>query len=416
MNIKDTAGVENKNWRRGFFAIMGGQTVSLIGSSAVQFALIWWLATETASPLVMALVGLLAFLPQFFLGPFAGVWIDRLPRKKVIIAADLFMGIVAAIFAMSFFIFDLPYWVACVVVGVRAIGGVFHLPAMQAAIPLLVPKDELVRVNGWSQFLQSGAFMIGPVLGAAMFAVWPLPVILLSDLVGALVAVLAIAFVKIPEIAAPPQEKHFLNEMKEGVKVYLRDKRLWIVTLVATICMVFFLPLAVFYPLMSSSYFKVTAWHASLIEFLYALGMMFGAALMAKFGTIKDKLVAAQIGLFVMGVTALLSGLLSANMAGFWIFAGLCLTMGASGIIFNIPFTAYLQETVPAQAQGRAFSFLGSLMSVTMPIGLAAAGPAAELFGVSFWFLASGAAIIAITGAGILITLKQYRFEKQYGS
>ena len=64
--------------------------------------------------------------------------------------------------------------------------------------------------------------MIGPVLGAAMFTAWPLPVILLSDLVGALVAVLAIAFVKIPEIAAPPQEKHFLNEMKEGVKVYLR--------------------------------------------------------------------------------------------------------------------------------------------------------------------------------------------------
>ena len=153
MKTKDTVGVENKNWRRGFFLIMSGQTVSLIGSSAVQFALIWWLASKTASPMVMALAGLPAFLPQFFLGPFAGVWIDRLPRKKVIIAADLSMGIVAAVFAISFFIFDLPYWVACVVIGVRTIGGVFHLPALQAAIPFyLRPKTN------WCESMAGASF------------------------------------------------------------------------------------------------------------------------------------------------------------------------------------------------------------------------------------------------------------------
>ena len=88
---------------------------------------------------------------------------------------------------------------------------------------------------------------------------------------------------------------------------------------------------------MSSNYFKVTAWHASLIEFLYALGMMFGAALMTKFGTIKDKLVAAQIGLFVMGVTALLAGLLSAHMAGFWDLCGAVPDNGRQRKHFYIP-------------------------------------------------------------------------------
>ncbi|GFN22156.1 hypothetical protein TAMC210_04720 [Thermanaeromonas sp. C210] len=85
--------MENKNdnskgWEKGFLTIAGGQTISLIGSSAVQFSLIWWLASETASPLMMSLAGLFAFLPQFLLGPFAGVWIDRLSRKTVIICAD----------------------------------------------------------------------------------------------------------------------------------------------------------------------------------------------------------------------------------------------------------------------------------------------------------------------------------------
>ena len=75
-------------WKQKFLTIAAGQTVSLIGSSAVQFALIWWLASETGSPMMMALSGLVAFLPQIFLGPFAGVWIDRLKRKYVAIRTD----------------------------------------------------------------------------------------------------------------------------------------------------------------------------------------------------------------------------------------------------------------------------------------------------------------------------------------
>ena len=64
-------------WKQKFLTIAAGQTVSLIGSSAVLFSLIWWLASETGSPMMMALSGLVAFLPQIFLGPFAGV----LPEK-----------------------------------------------------------------------------------------------------------------------------------------------------------------------------------------------------------------------------------------------------------------------------------------------------------------------------------------------
>lgn len=71
---------------------------------------------------MMAFSGLVAFLPQIFLGPFAGVWIDRLKRNYVVIGADLFIG---------------P-----------------------------VPADKLVKTNGRGTFLQSGAFMPGPVLGA----------------------------------------------------------------------------------------------------------------------------------------------------------------------------------------------------------------------------------------------------------
>lgn len=127
--------------------------------------MIWWLSTKTNSPLMLALAGLAAFVPQLILGPFAGVWIDRMKRKRVVIAADLFMGTVAALFSLCFLFTSPPAWSVCLVLGIRAVGTVFHTPAMQALVPLLVPREELVRANGWSQFFQSGAFMLGPVLG-----------------------------------------------------------------------------------------------------------------------------------------------------------------------------------------------------------------------------------------------------------
>ena len=387
------------HWRRSFFTVIAGQTVSLLGSSAVQFSLIWWLASETASPMMLAFSGLLAFLPQMLLGPFAGVWIDRLKRKTVLIGADLFTGLVATAFAAMFFVMEQPpYCTACVALGLRAVGGVFHTPAMQATIPLLVPREELVRAGGWGQFLQSGSFMLGPVIGAAMYAALPLPVILLTDLFGALVAALAVALVRLPELplrrdAAAP---NVLRELKEGAAVYARDRKLCFMTACITIGLVFFLPLSSFYPLMTSDYFQGTAWQGSLVELLYAAGMMLSALLTGMLGRMQNKLAWVHLGLLGIGATSLLCGLLPPTAFGYWAFAVLCMLMGASGNLYGIPYTAYLQETIPPELQGLAFSLMGSVMSFAMPIGLLISGPVAEAYGVPLW--------CALTGAVFLLT------------
>ncbi len=62
--------------------------------------------------------------------------------------------------------------------------------------------------------------------------------------------------------------------------------------------------------------------------------------------------------------------------------------MGGAGSAYNIPFVAYLQENIPAEAQGRAFSLLGSLMSLAMPVGLLISSPVAQIFGLicGFWY------------------------------
>ena len=83
-------------------------------------------------------------------------------------------------------------------------------------------------------------------------------------------------------------------------------------------------------------------------------------------------------------------------MRAWYVFAVTCMFMGGSGSVYNIPFIAYLQETIPAEAQGRAFSLLGSIMSLAMPVGLLISSPVAQIFGVNMWFLVAGIGILAV--------------------
>jgi DHA3 family macrolide efflux protein-like MFS transporter len=404
----DTQSEHNNHWKRIFYTIAAGQAVSYIGSSAVQFALIWWLTKETGSALMLSLAGLFAYLPQALLGPFAGVWVDRLKRKTVMIAADLFTGLVALVFAGAFFVGSPPYWAACLVLGIRAIGSVFHSPALQAAIPLLVPQEELVRANSVNQFIFVGSFMLGPVIGAAMFAVWPMEIILLSDLAGALAACLAISVVKIPELERKTQEaKYFFREMKEGLLIFLEDKKLFSLTVFSMMVFLFIMPLGSLYPLMVNGYFGGTAWHLSIVQIIYGIGMMAGAALIGGIGKkITNKIAVSISGLFLYAITALLCGILPPTTAALWIFAAICLVMGSGNNIFSIPFYTYMQETIPSEKQGRAFSLVGCLMSLTQPFGLLIAGPVAEIFGVAFYFIIAGGISMIITIVCILMVRK----------
>lgn len=395
----------NGGWKPRFYTIAAGQAISLLGSSAVQFSLIWWLASKTGSPMVMSMAGLAGFLPLMFVSPFAGVWVDRLKLKRVLIFADLFIALCAALFAVAASIGEPSIWLAFCMLFCRALGSAFHTPAMQKTVPMLVPETELMRANSVSQFLQSGAYMLGPVIGSALYAALPLETIMLTDVAGAVIACVSVALVEIPN---PAREQagapHMFREMLEGAKVLLSQRKLFVVTIMATICMMAYLPLSSLFPLMSSQHFGGTEWHGGIAEFAYAAGMLGSAALLGAKGEIKRKYLAMHLGLLVLGGTSLLCGLLPGQLSWFWAFAVLCALMGGGGNLYSVPYTVHVQQTIPPEAMGRVFSLIGSLMSFSMPIGLLIAGPVAERVGVGAWFLIAGAATLLIGAASLLIT------------
>jgi DHA3 family macrolide efflux protein-like MFS transporter len=109
-------------------------------------------------------------------------------RKTVMMMADPFIASVSALLAILFSIGIPSVRIVYVILFLRAAGSVFHAPAMQAAMPMLVPESELTKTGGWSQFIQSGSLMMGPVLGTMLMTAFSIPVVMLVDVAGAVIA------------------------------------------------------------------------------------------------------------------------------------------------------------------------------------------------------------------------------------
>ena len=352
---------------------------------------------------MLGISGLVAYLPMTLFSPLAGIAADRYNRKFISIFSDMAMGTIALIYAVLLFFFDLPVWTVFVMLCVRGIGSTFQQPAIQSIIPQLVPKDQLVKTNGWMQLLNSGSFLLGPVIGASLYAIFPMSIVLMSDVVGAILASIALAVAKIPKLEkAERKEQHFIAEIKEGLQVFKEDKKLFYIVTAEALCMFFYAPLSSFYPLMTSDYFKLSAMYGSAVELSFAIGMMVSSLLFSSILKINRKIRVSFIGLFAMGVMSLICGIIPPAYVGWFFFAGSCICLGASGNVHTIPLTAYMQETISPDKMGRAFSVLTLISSVTMPIGLLFSSPIAERVGVNVWFFISGLCMIMLT-TGVLI-------------
>ena len=190
--------MKQNNWKKTFAFIWTGQLFSTLSSSVVSFAVIFWLSVETGSAEVLALATISSLLPQLVLGLFTGVLIDRWDRKKTMIIADLYIALLTAVMAVLFYTGVAEIGFIYVLLALRSIGSAFHVPAMEASVPLLAPKSELMRVAGINNMIFSVSTIGAPALAAIFISALDMTWVLMFDVVGALIACGSLLFVDIP--------------------------------------------------------------------------------------------------------------------------------------------------------------------------------------------------------------------------
>ena len=383
------------HWRRKYFTILAGQAVSMVTSGVLQMALIFYLTQKTGSALVLSLATFFGFLPQALLGPFIGVWVDRWSRKAVMIGADLFIALAGVGLAIVSLKLDPPIWTVLGILFLRSVGAAFHTPAMSAVTPLIVPEDQLVKCAGYSSSIQSISFLVSPAIAALVYGSWSIAAIVGLDVIGAVIAVLFVAFIAIPK---PPKselvgQESFFYDLKNGWVAIREDKGLFQMLLIGTLYMLVFMPINALFPLMSMGYFGGTTTHAAIAETAFSAGMLVGGLVLGAWGGFKRRILTLGVSVILMGAGFAASGLLPTW--GFVGFAILCVVMGFAAPFHGVQ-TAIFQERIAPECLGRVFSLSMSMMSLAMPIGLMLAGAFAEVIGVHNWFLISGLLVILI--------------------
>lgn len=389
------------SWKRKFFAIYTGQFFSLLSSAAVQFGIIWWLTDTTGgSPLVLTLAGLAGFLPQALLGPLAGTIIDRYSRKIMMILSDMTVASVTFALFISMYFFDPSIQLVILVLILRSIATAFHMPAMQASIPLMAPEEHLTKVAGWGQTVSSISNIVGPAVGLSLLAASSIEWVLLLDVFGAVIASSILLFIHIPKvkIKETTDTSSIFAEMKEGYNVLVKHPVLLRLTFVMTVVAVLYIPLGTYFPLITRNHFERGVVEAGIVEMVFAVGLIVGGSLLGILGDRFDKTKTMATGMILMGIALVISGLLSPPF--FYAFVVLAGLVGLAGPLFSGPFYAFIQTEVDLQLLGRVFGFVTSLSLLAVPIGYLVAGVLIKLVGVAALFSIIG---VLITINGVLV-------------
>lgn len=385
---------------RPFFILWTGQSLSLIGSQAVQFALIWWLTETSGSATILATATLLGLLPPIVLGPVIGALIDRWNRKTVMLAADGFVAVASLLLAWLFStgIADIPHVLA--LLSLRALGAAFHSPAMTASTTLMVPEKHLTRIQGLNQSMQGLLTIVAAPLGAALLAIFSMTGVMMVDVGTALLAILPLLAIRVPRPTRSDGlgQSSVWAETAAGFRYLVRRRGQGTLIAMAALINALLVPAFSLLPLLVLQRLNGGAAQFGWLSSSFGVGLIVGGVTLGAWGGFRKRIVTTLIAMTALGLAVTAVGFTPASS-----FLWALVSMSCVGLIVplvNGPVYAILQATIAPDYQGRIFALVASLAGAAAPLGLIAAAPVAEIVGVGVWYLAGGIACVAMGIAG----------------
>ncbi|MBL0694182.1 MFS transporter [Comamonas sp. JC664] len=369
------------SWKRNTALFLGSQALSLLGSSLVQYALLWHVTLQTRSSVMMTLYIVAGFLPTFLLSPFAGVWADRYDRRKLIVLADAAIALVTLALAVTFTLRGTELWLFFLAAALRSVGAAVQQPAVGALLPQLVPEDQLMRVNGIQGTLLSINMLGAPALAGFLMSVAPLQVLFFIDVSTATLAIaLVMFFVRVEARPREPAQEGTsqLKEIRDGFR-YIRGHEHLVPFFSYLGCILILItPAAFLTPLQTARSFGDEVWRLTAIEMVFSVGMLLGGAGLAAWGGFSSRMRTMLASNLIMGACTVALGLVP-YFGVYLAFMGL---FGVALPLYNTPAMVMLQERVEPAYLGRVISVMTMLSTALMPLAMLLYGPLAEVVSI----------------------------------
>jgi MFS family permease len=342
---------------------LSGWAISTFGDSAMFLVLGIWAKDLTGSNSAAGLVFFVLVLPSL-VSPLAGLVVDRLPRRPLLIAESVFM---AAAVLLLLFVHDRgDLWLIYVVSALYGIGGTVAYSARSAFMTVMLPRELLADANALLSSVREGLRLISPLVGAALYAALGGGAVAIMDAATFLVVAGALLLVRTAETKPEPEETHFLTELLAGIRHVFLTLPLRQIILSTGVCLlVVGFSETLIFAVVDEGLHRSPAF-LGVLEPAQGIGAIAGGLTAAwalrRFGDVR--LVGIGMGLFAVGDLSFVSSSLPLVLTGFGV-AG----FGIAWLI--VGFATSIQLRTPARLQGRVASAADTMVSTPQTISIA---------------------------------------------
>ncbi|MGO8719026.1 MAG: MFS transporter [Acidobacteriaceae bacterium] len=386
-------------WRalrhRNFRLFFGGQSISLIGTWMTRIATAWLVYRLTGSAWLLGIVGFCGQIPTFLLAPFAGVWVDRLNRRHVLVVTQA----LAMVQSLALAALTLSHRITIAeILGLSIFQGMinaFDMPGRQAfMVQMIEDRQDLGNAIALNSSMVNMARLVGPSLAGLVIAGFGEGYCFLIDGISYLAVILSLLMMRLPKFEAASKIVPMIAQLKEGWTYVSQFAPVRTILLLFAVVSLMGMPFTVLMPI-----FAVKVLHGGPHTLGFLMGAVGTGALAAAISLAMRKSVLGLGRIIAMSAAIFGASLIAFGMSRLlWLSLVLMVITGFGMMRGMAASNTIIQTIVPEDKRGRVMSYYTMAFVGMAPFGSLLAGGLAHLVGAPVTLMATGA--FCILGAG----------------
>ena len=393
--VSNSGGGVSRTWRalrhRNFRLFFGGQSISLIGTWMTRIATSWLVYRLTGSAMLLGTVSFMGQIPTFLLSPIAGVWVDRLNRRHVLVwtqALSMVQSLALAALTLSNRI-TIPW-----ILGLAAMQGLinaFDMPGRQAfMIQMVEDRSDLGNAIAINSSMVNMARLVGPSLAGVVIAASNEGWCFLIDGVSYIAVIASLLMMRIHVAPAKPKVTSTLAEFKEGWSYVSGFMPVRTILLLFCLVSLMGMPFVVLMPI-----FAAKVLHGGPHTLGFLMGAVGVGALVSAISLAARKSVRGLIRMIPIAAAVFSAGLIGFGLSHtFWLSLLMALVAGMGMMQGMAASNTVIQTLVPEDKRGRVMSYYTMAFVGMAPFGSLLAGGIAGALGAPLTVIINGAAVM----------------------
>jgi MFS family permease len=383
-------------WRalrhRNFQLYFAGQGISIIGTWMTRMATTWLVYRLTHSALLLGVVGFAGLIPTFVLAPFAGVWIERLDRRRLLVCTQAAAAAQSLVLAALTLARVVTFREILVLAACQGLVNAFDTPLRQIFVGQMVDdREDLGNAIAISSSLANGARLIGPAIAGLVIAGFGEGGCFLIDGLSYLAVIASLLMMRIQPLATRPNKAGMLEQMREGWQYVSGFRPVRALLLLSALLALMGYPYSVLLPVFAGQVLHGGPATLGWLTAASGIGAL-GSGLSLAFRKSADGLARMlQIAAGSLGGGLILFGL----SRTLWLSMGLMVLVGFGMMQVFAASNTLIQTLIPEDKQGRVMSYFVMSMFGTAPFGSLLAGALAHRIGAPHTVLVTGAFCLA---------------------